>query len=187
MSPFPRPLRVGRRVVLRRVTRADRQAVLGMNRASRALHHPWVSPPVTHIAFDRWAARWDSPDYLSLAVCGRGDGVLVGIVSVSHVVLGPLRSAYLGYYANAARAGRGLMSEGLGLALRHCFDALGLHRVEANIQPGNRASRRLVQRLGFKREGYSRRYLKILGRWRDHERWALLKEDLRPRRPPAAG
>jgi ribosomal-protein-alanine N-acetyltransferase len=58
-----------------------------------------------------------------------------------------------------------------------------LHRLEANIQPGNRASLRLVRRLGFKREGYSRRYLKIRGRWCDHERWAILAEEWRRSRP----
>ncbi|HET7823921.1 MAG TPA: GNAT family N-acetyltransferase [Anaeromyxobacter sp.] len=134
MPRAPEPLRVGRRVALRRVTRADRDAVLAMNRASRALHRPWVTPPVTRAEFDRWAARWTSPDYVSLAVCRRGDGEVVGIVNVSHIVLGPLRSAYLGYYASAALAGRGLMAEGLALAIRHCFDGLGLHRVEANIR-----------------------------------------------------
>ncbi len=178
------PLRLGRRVVLRRVTRADRDAILAMNRASRALHRRWVDPPITRAAFERWAARWASPDYVPLAVYRRADGELVGIVNVSHIVLGPLRSAYLGYYANARLAGQGLMAEGLGLAVRHCFDVLGLHRVEANIQPGNEASRRLVRRLGFTREGYSRRYLKIGGRWRDHERWAMLKEDLVRRHVP---
>jgi ribosomal-protein-alanine N-acetyltransferase len=57
------------------------------------------------------------------------------------------------------------------------FGDLGLHRVEANIQPGNIRSTGLVQRLGFEKEGFSRRYLKIGGEWRDHERWALLAED----------
>ena len=65
--------------------------------------------------------------------------------------------------------------------LRTAFRTLRLHRVEANIQPGNRASIALVERAGFRREGYSRRYLKIAGRWRDHERWALLAEEWQPR------
>jgi ribosomal-protein-alanine N-acetyltransferase len=73
------------------------------------------------------------------------------------------------------------MTEGLTLALRWVFGSLHLHRLEANIQPGNEASRALVQRLGYRCEGLSPRYLKIAGRWRDHERWALTVEDWRGR------
>ena len=68
-------------------------------------------------------------------------------------------------------------NRGMQLVLRHAFQTLRLHRVEANIQPGNHASITLARRAGFHREGYSPRYLKIGGRWRDHERWALLAED----------
>jgi ribosomal-protein-alanine N-acetyltransferase len=68
------------------------------------------------------------------------------------------------------------MQEGLRLAIARAFGRLRLHRLEANLQPGNSASRRLVRRLGFRREGYSPRYLKLGGRWRDHERWALLAD-----------
>lgn len=172
-------LGVGPRVWLRVVSRADRAELLAMNRASRAFHHPWVDPPRTRTAFERWAGRIGTPGFAPLAICLREGGAIAGIVNVSHVVLGNLRSAYLGFYANAELAGRGLMAEGLRLAVRHCFGPLGLHRVEANVQPGNAASLRLVERVGFVREGFSRRYLKINGRWRDHERWALLAEDFR--------
>ena len=103
----------------------------------------------------------------------------MGVINVNEIVRGHFRSAYLGYYAFVSLAGRGYMSEGLALALRWAFGELRLHRVEANIQPANEASRALVRRLGFRREGFSRRYLKITGRWRDHERWALLAEDWR--------
>ena len=183
MPGTAKPLGVGRRVLLRAVTRADRDELLAMNRASRSFHHPWVSPPRTPAAFERYAARIGDPGFARLAICEREAGAIAGIVNVSHIVLGPLRSAYLGFYANAEFAGRGLMAEGLRLAVRHCFGPLGLHRVEANVQPGNQASLRLVERVGFVREGFSRRYLKINGRWRDHERWALLREDFRARRP----
>ncbi len=79
-------------------------------------------------------------------------------------------------------AGDGYMTEGFALALDFAFRRLALHRVEANVQPANRRSIALVSRLGFEREGYSRRYVKISGRWRDHVRFAMLAEDWRTRR-----
>ncbi len=74
------------------------------------------------------------------------------------------------------------MREGLELLLRHSFRGLGLHRVEANIQPENNASVALVRGAGFRLEGLSKRYLKVGGRWRDHERWAITAEDWKERR-----
>jgi ribosomal-protein-alanine N-acetyltransferase len=96
---------------------------------------------------------------------------------LNEIVRGPAQSAYLGYWIGAPYAKQGYLTEALPLALSHAFHALGLHRVEANIMPTNRPSLALVKRAGFRREGYSPRYLKIAGRWRDHERWALLAED----------
>lgn len=97
-------------------------------------------------------------------------------MNVNNIVFGALRSGYLGYGAFASHAGRGLMTEGLRAVLDAAFGDLALHRVEANIQPTNHASVDLVRRLGFEREGFSRRYLYVDGDWRDHERWALLGE-----------
>ena len=74
------------------------------------------------------------------------------------------------------------MGEGLERVLRFAFRTQKIHRLEANIQPGNSASKRLVRRAGFGWEGFSPRYLKILGRWRDHERWAITVEDWRKRK-----
>jgi ribosomal-protein-alanine N-acetyltransferase len=104
------------------------------------------------------------------------DGAVLGVVNLNEIVRGAFDSAYLGYYGFSPHTGQGYMTEGLRLVLRHAFRRLGLHRLEANIQPGNRASRALVRRLGFRREGFSPRYLKIGGPWRDHERWAIVRE-----------
>jgi ribosomal-protein-alanine N-acetyltransferase len=108
-------------------------------------------------------------------------GELAGVINLSEIVRGSFQSAYLGYYALLPHAGSGRMDAGMRLVLRRAFTELKLHRVEANIQPGNAASIALVRRLGFRLEGYSRRYLKIRGRWQDHERWALTREEWRRR------
>lgn len=102
---------------------------------------------------------------------------MVGLANITQIFLGGFRSAYLGYSAFFPHAAQGYMTEGLRLVLREAFGPLGLHRVEANVQPENTRSIALVERLGFRREGYSPRYLKIRGRWRDHVRFAMLAEE----------
>ncbi|MGH7968235.1 MAG: GNAT family N-acetyltransferase, partial [Limisphaerales bacterium] len=99
----------------------------------------------------------------------------------NNVIGGNFRNSFLGYYAFSAFAKKGLTREGLLLVLRFAFRELKLHRLEANIQPNNHASIALVRSCGFVCEGYSRRYLMVCGRWRDHERWALLAEDWKRR------
>jgi ribosomal-protein-alanine N-acetyltransferase len=110
------------------------------------------------------------------------DGELAGVVNVNEIVRGVFHSAYLGFYAFTPHQGRGHMTAGLALVITRAFRKSRLHRLEANIQPGNLRSIALVKRLGFRREGFSRRYLKISGRWRDHERWAITMEDWLQRR-----
>ncbi|HTM01479.1 MAG TPA: GNAT family protein [Candidatus Omnitrophota bacterium] len=168
------------RVVLEPPRPADEAALLEMNRASLEFHRGRAFTPTTHEHYARYLAACRQPNFLGLLVKRRDDGAVVGAVELSQIVLGVFRSAYLGYYLGAAYAGQGLMTEALALTLNHAFTTMGLHRVEANIQPDNAASLALVAKLGFVREGYSRRYLKIRGRWRDHERWAILAEDWRP-------
>jgi ribosomal-protein-alanine N-acetyltransferase len=153
--------------------------LLAAVRRSRRLHADWVAPPATPAAYRRYLRRLASPSQAGFLVRRRDSGALVGVVNVSEIVRGNFRSAYLGYYAFLPEAGRGLMTEGLARVVSHAFGRLGLHRLEANIQPQNRASRRLVRRLGFRREGWSPRYLRIAGAWRDHERWAILRDEWR--------
>lgn len=170
------PVVVGRRVVLRHPVEGDRDEFVAAARRSRELHHPWVSAPCTAPAFQAWLDRLREPNGCALLVCERASGAIAGVFNLSQIVHGPFCNAYLGYYALAGHERRGLMQAGLRLVLRHAFGPLGLHRVEANIQPGNLPSIALVRSCGFALEGYSPRYLKIGGRWRDHERWAVLAD-----------
>ena len=101
---------------------------------------------------------------------------LAGVININEIVRGKFLSGYLGYYAFVPHNGRGYMNAGLTAVISRAFRMLRLHRLEANIQPDNEASRRLVERLGFRYEGLSPRYLKIAGQWQDHERWALTAE-----------
>ena len=159
--------------LIRPVTAADQAAFIAAARASRTLHRPWVTAPCDSAAFARHLARFDSVAHHGFVV--EADGQLAGAINLTNIVRGAFCSGYLGYYAFAGFEGRGLMTAGLNAVVRHAFTTLGLHRVEANIQPRNLASIALARRCGFQLEGYSPRYLKIGGRWRDHERWARLK------------
>ncbi|MDT3398685.1 GNAT family protein [Streptomyces sp. B1866] len=166
----------GARAAIRRFERRDGAEFTALARMSRDLHHPWLSPPTTDEAFADYLARLSVPDREGLLVCVRATGAIAGFINVNNIVRNAFQSGALGYGAFASSAGRGLMSEGLALVLRHAFGPLGLHRLEANIQPGNEASARLVKRAGFRLEGYSPAFLYVNGAWRDHERWALTGE-----------
>ncbi|MGZ5181636.1 MAG: GNAT family N-acetyltransferase [Ramlibacter sp.] len=180
MKPTGRTVasREAARVVLRAPVADDAPAFLAAVDASRLLHRPWVQPPRTAEAFAQYLERMALPGQHAFLVCRREGGALVGVVNLTNVVMGPLRSGYLGYYAFSGHEGQGLMREGLQAVVRHAFRRLKLHRLEANIQPANAPSLALVRACGFQREGFSPRYLKIAGRWRDHERWAILADSM---------
>ena len=143
---------------------------------SRKLHRNLVRPPQTAKEFEVNLKRLQTGAHLSYWVCTE-DGELAGVVNINEIVRGLFCSGYLGYYAFVPHNGRGYMKKGLRAVLEDAFRRQRLHRLEANIQPENEASRQLVQRCGFRLEGYSPRYLKIAGRWRDHERWAITAEE----------
>jgi ribosomal-protein-alanine N-acetyltransferase len=148
-------------------------------RASRHHLRPWFFAAETPEAWEELIERSrDESNEVLLAVLREG-GAIVGSFHLSQIFRGGFQNAYLGFAVAAPYAGRGYMTEGLQLTLRHVFTALRLHRVEANVQPANERSKRLVQRCGFRLEGFSPRYLKIGGRWRDHERYALTVEEHR--------
>lgn len=182
MPTRPRPTLVGSRVYVRPPRPADAQAFLAAARASRSLHGAWARPPDSVERFAAFVARYGNPrsaTHAGFLVLRREDHALVGAFNFSEIVRGLFCSTYLGYFAFAPHAGQGYMTDGMALVLDVAFGKLALHRVEVNIQPTNTRSLALAQRLGFTREGYSRRYVKIGGRWRDHERYAMLAEDWR--------
>jgi ribosomal-protein-alanine N-acetyltransferase len=170
------------RVELDSLTARDRDEFLAAMSASRHFHRPWVSPFTDIGAFTALLERSHSESFEAMVVRLRDDGAIVGYFNLSQIVRGPFQSAYLGFAAVAAHARQGYMTEGRMLVLRRAFSELRLHRVEANIQPANQASIALVRRSGFVPEGYSERYLKIAGRWRGHERWAIRAEQWRTQR-----
>ena len=155
----------------------DASDLIQGNRDSRAHHAPWVRPFTDQEGFDKWFGCLVEGTDIVLVAREKQSGSIVGVTHLSQISRGALESAYLGFYGNAELAGRGLMTEAVRLAVRHAFEAAGLHRVEANVQPGNARSLALIRRVGFRREGFSPRYLRIEGAWRDHERWAVLADD----------
>ncbi len=179
------------RVFLRSPALSDQQEFISLMRASRSFHRPWATAPTDDERFVAYLADSRRPDFDAMLLCRREDLAIMGFFNLSQIVRSSWQSAYLGYAIGKPYAGQGYMREGIELVLRRAFTELRLHRIEANIQPGNHASIALARGAGFTREGFSPRYLKIGGRWRDHERWAILADDWRHRqdgrRPAGAG
>ncbi|MFE2495789.1 GNAT family N-acetyltransferase [Streptomyces scopuliridis] len=167
----------GSRTFVRAYRSEDADEFTSRVRESQELHRPWLFPPADAEAYAGYAGRFtEDPSREGYLVCDGDDGGIAGFVNINNIVHGAFRCGALGYGAFAHAAGRGLMTEGLGLVVRHAFGPLGLHRLEANVQPTNTASLALVRRVGFRLEGYSPDFLHIDGAWRDHERWAITAE-----------
>ena len=171
----------GERVFLRPPTKRDLAEFIALNRASARFHRGLVSPPTQPEQYAAFLSRCRRADCACFLICRTEDGAIVGSINLSQIFHGGFQNAYLGYHVGGPYAGQGYLTDALRLVLRYAFEDLKLHRLEANIQPENVASLALVRRAGFVREGFSRRYLKVCGRWRDHERWAVIAEDWKSR------
>jgi [ribosomal protein S5]-alanine N-acetyltransferase len=182
MNDAPLPTREGPRVRLVFPQEKDGPELLALHRASRDLYRGLSPSLVTQDDLDRYLGACRRSNFIGFLLRRRADEAILGTINLSEIVRGLFQSAYLGYQIGAPFARQGYMAEGLDLALHYAFVRLKLHRLEANIQPQNLPSLALVKRLGFTHEGLSRRYLKIGGKWRDHERWAILAEDWRGNR-----
>lgn len=160
------------RVELHPLTLSDQDEFCTLVRASSELYGPRMQLPATAEEFQVWMRRFDDGTNQGFLIRVRETGA-AGTVNINSIIRGRYQGASLGYAAFAPSAGRGYMTEGVALALQYAFTDLRLHRMEANIQPTNKASLALVQRLGFRHEGVSPAYLYIGGAWRDHERWSI--------------
>lgn len=165
------------RIKISKVSPRDERDFLSAARASRELHQHWVNLPRTVQAFRRYAVEMRTRDDIAFLVRRADTGALAGVIKLQDIFMGNFCNAYVIYYAFTGHEGQGLMTEALQEIIRIAFGKLKLHRLEANIQPANRASLRLAKACGFNKEGRSPKFLKKGGEWRDHERWALLNTD----------
>jgi len=142
---------------------------------SQALHLPWVTPPAGVDDLRRTLNQL--PDVRITYGVRTAAGELAAAVNLTAMIRGPFQNCFVSYYALVPHQGRGCVRAGLAGVLDLAFSEHGLHRVEANVQPLNVRSARLVQGLGFRFEGRSPRYLNIGGEWRDHDHYALTAEE----------
>ncbi len=178
-------LRSGQLASIRYPVASDCDEYLALRRASADFHRPWEPLPAAGVdpysaeVFAEYLATSHTVSSERLLICRTDDARIAGSVNIGAIIRRAFQSAFVGYWIGAQYAHQGYMTEGLGLVIEHAFDTLELHRLEANIRPENVASLALVKRLGFRKEGYSPRYLQIRGKWCDHERWAILSDDPR--------
>jgi ribosomal-protein-alanine N-acetyltransferase len=162
-------------VVVRQLHADDATELFEAIARSQALHLPWVTPPENLAAL---RASLDQPPEARIAYGVReAAGELAAVVNLTATIRGPFQSCFLSYYALVPHQARGYVRAGLVRVLELAFTHHRLHRVEANIQPGNERSARLVRGLGFRFEGHSPRYLHIGGEWKDHDHYALTAEE----------
>ncbi|MCG8423248.1 MAG: GNAT family N-acetyltransferase [Proteobacteria bacterium] len=191
MSSSAKSLIRGSRVFLRHPTQVDVDEFIALRQASRDVHQPWEpipedgSDPVSRPVFRRFLITANTPSSQKHLICRATDGAIVGYVGLSQIVMGPFCSSYMGYWVGKPYLRQGYATEGISLCVERAFTQLCLHRIEANIIPQNTASLATARKCGFHREGYSPRYLKIAGQWRDHERWAITVEDWQTQRSDA--
>lgn len=170
---------------LRELRRRDVRAWREVRSRNVAWLSPWEAtvPPGSGEAVPSYAQmvarfRQEARAGRTLAWAMTLNGRLVGQVTVAGITMGSLRAASIGYWIDSEVAGLGLTPMAVAMAIDHCFGPMRLHRIEIVIRPENAASRRVVQKLGFRHEGSRPAYLHIDGAWRDHEVFALNADEV---------
>jgi ribosomal-protein-alanine N-acetyltransferase len=186
-SPEPLPPIAGDGIVLRTPQMADYAAWAALREQSRDFLVPWEPTwPVddlTRAAFrqrlKRYAEDLRTDQAYPFFLFRKEDNVLVGGLALANVRRGVAQAGSLGYWIGAPHVRRGYMTAAVRALIPVVFDLLRLHRVEAACIPSNIASVRLLEKTGFRREGYARAYLCINGMWQDHLLYAQLRSDLK--------
>ncbi len=140
-------------------------------------HQPWVFLSLSELHYKYYIKANKEGTSRGCFIFHNETKELIGVININNIMLGPVSSASLGYYNAEKFSKTGLMSEGMLLVLDYAFQILKLNRIEANIQPDNIASLIFAKKIGFQKEGFSPKYLKIGDEFKDHERWAILKDD----------
>jgi [ribosomal protein S5]-alanine N-acetyltransferase len=171
------PTITGRRAYLRPLARSDAAAMIRLTNQCARRCPGLIRRLKGREQFEELRKRHNGKDCFGFVICRKEDGEAVGGISLFEVIHRSRKSGVVGYLIGAPFFRQGYATEALQLVLRFAFRQLKLHRIEANIQPHNAASLALVRRAGFTCEGHARSFLKIAGKWRDHERWAILAEE----------
>lgn len=192
MSPLPHPIQappplVAGRIGIRLIHRRDAAVLQRLLSDNRAWLQPWEATypggggtvpgtvsmrPTIRLLRRHLASGAGIPFVVTY------DGQVVGQLSVSEISGGAMRSAQIGYWVSQHVAGRGITPVAVALAIDHLFGAVRLHRVEICIRPENRASLRIVEKLGMRFEGARERYIHIAGEWCDHRCFAVTREEV---------
>lgn len=185
-SPAPLVTLQGRQVHMRLPQMRDYDAWYALRRKSQDFLRPfeprWTELDLARRVFSMRVRRArqeaeDGSDYTFFIFVTEGRRqVLVGGITLSNIRRRAAQYVNLGYWMGQDYAGRGLMTEAVGLVCPFVFETLDLHRIHAAFIPTNTASRRVLEKNGFVEEGYARGYLQINGRWEDHVLMGLTRE-----------
>ncbi|WP_417309792.1 GNAT family N-acetyltransferase [Devosia sp.] len=180
------PVLTGKTLTLRAPRRSDYPAWQELRRSSRDFLKPY-EPRWSEMDLNRRLylsrirrsaqearAGTDYSFFIFTTIDGREQ--LVGGITLSNLRRRAAQFVNLGYWMGERFAGSGMMTEAVGVVVPFCFESLGLNRIHAAFLPDNMASRRVLEKNGFKEEGYAERYLQIDGRWADHVLFALTRE-----------
>jgi [ribosomal protein S5]-alanine N-acetyltransferase len=162
------------RILVRGLAAYDESAFVASAAESFQFHRKWIKLPTESDEFKKYLSRFDDENAFFFVICDADSDSIAGFVSLTGIEREPYCRGRLGYGVFEQYARMGYISAGLTYVINLAFGSLELHRLEADIQPDNYPSKRLIEKMGFTCEGISRGFIRINGEWTDHERWALM-------------